>query len=888
MKGSHCVVLQTEGSASLFALVESALSGRSKPGLVTLEDLRDLHPVSGAEMGVLIVHIRADTDVSAIRSSIAHLRGENSYLGVLALCESCEVAGELELGETFSDILSAQWKSAGEKIRRFLDIHALRIENRAFKSFLETAVDGYWIWDLEKNVVEWSERTREMTGLRPEERPNSIETFVELINPQDRDRVQQAIDNHFNHGSPYKNIEMRLRTGTGSYGDFRANGQALRDETGRPIILVGSLTDRTLLQRVEQQLEDTQKRFTVLFHHMNDAAVLADIETGMVVEANQPAERLWGRSISELVGIHQSQLHPPVLSDEAKKAFADHIAALIQNKRDTIHVPIMHKSGTEVPAEISSSLVEIGGKMMILGVFRDITERVKTAQELRERDAQIQLSSHLASMGTLAAGVAHEINNPLTYVLGNLELIKVMLEGRNDVPREVSEALDAASTGGRYVREIVSDLKAISRMDAAEGRCDPSEVIRIASRMAMSDLRHKATLRINMERVPEVPISSARLSQVVLNILSNAARSFETDDRQANLITIDSVLFGDVIKLSISDNGSGIAAEDLRRVWEPFFTKSSGSGGTGLGLSICRRLLHEAHGSLEIESELGRGTTVYITLPIVKSAGAAKSEPAIDLEPADRRKILLVDDDVLVTNLIQQVLKRDYDVTVFNDSTKAYDALAGGATFDLILCDLMMPQMDGCMFYRQVTKLMGKTPNILFVTGGAVTGSNIELERVMAGAGRLVHKPFESAELRRRILECLAKPEAAPMPKDLNAQCGLTSKKTDAVADPAVIAELEELFGKDGLRDQLGQLLDQISGFREAAVAILERDDTAEFAAQAHKLAGGADVLGLRGLGQALRKCQVTAQGGDLAEVKSAYGVVEAEMDMATSFIGVY
>ena len=112
------------------------------------------------------------------------------------------------------------------------------------------------------------------------------------------------------------------------------------------------------------------------------------------------------------------------MNDEARQAFSDHIAALMQNRRASIHFPIVRADGVIVPTEISSSLIDLEGTTRLLGVFRDISERIKAEQEIRERDAQIQLSSHLASMGTLAAGVAHEINNPLTYVLGNLEVMK--------------------------------------------------------------------------------------------------------------------------------------------------------------------------------------------------------------------------------------------------------------------------------------------------------------------------------------------------------------------------------------------------------------------------------------------------------------------------------
>ena len=151
-----------------------------------------------------------------------------------------------------------------------------------------------------------------------------------------------------------------------------------------------------------------------------------------------------------------------------------------------------------MPVEISSSLIELDEKLTILGVFRDISDRVRAEQKIRGRDAQIQLSSHLASMGTPAAGVAHEINNPLTYVLGNLNVLKDLMREHKVESHDVNKVIEAALTGSRYVREIVSDLKAISRVDGSDETSDPCKVIRIASKMAMSDLRHRAKLNLSL------------------------------------------------------------------------------------------------------------------------------------------------------------------------------------------------------------------------------------------------------------------------------------------------------------------------------------------------------------------------------------------------------
>lgn len=852
----ECLIVYISLDLKTKSLVQEAIGKTAKIETISLADFSELDLAKLNNGGLLIFPINHKDDLIHYWDALKKHNKNTLLFRKLLLVKNAEVAISLKFDNSFDLLVCEEWASARTLISKAISEQEARTHNQAFKAFLEHSVDGYWVWDIIRNQIEWSKRTSEIVGVAESKSPKNIEAFVDLIDPLDRDRVEQAINSHFAFKIPYRNVEMRLKGENDTYRHFMANGTALRNKEGTPVLFVGSLTDRTLMQKVEQRLEDTEKRFTVLFHQMNDAALLADIDTGLILEANQPAERLWGKPISELVGLHQSELHPPVLSEESKLAFADHIKALMQNKRDTIYVPILRVDGVEVPAEISSSLIELEGKTRILGVFRDISDRVQLERDIRERDAQLQLSSHMASMGTLAAGVAHEINNPLTYVLGNLEILKTSIKKLGIYNPEIEETISSAITGSQLVKEIVTDLKALSQSDESQTSCDPCEVIRIASRVAMSDLRHSSSLIMDLSQVPQVALSSARLSQIVLNILSNSARAFKKYDSKLNEIKISVETSASYAQIVISDNGEGINFEDLKRIWEPFFTKRTKSGGTGLGLSICRRILNEVKGSIEIESELGKYTRVTILIPFAKQISSNSEEfqttesmlETLNHTPA----LMVVDDDILVLKLITKMLEEVFLVSSYSDARMALTAYKKGEKPDIILSDIMMPDMDGNEFYDSMCAQGFNRDQFLFMTGGAVTEGAMAFEKLMAGTNSLVTKPFQKDKLRQAIFNRVTSVIAA---ENIKKTSHIDNLNTQNDLTPSMVAELENLLGRDALKEQYKKLDQQISDFFIQAKHLNAKD----LASLAHKVAGGAAMLGAENFAKSLRDVQKAA-----------------------------
>lgn len=320
------------------------------------------------EAQALIVPLLGDASpdlfdcISKVRSNINDI----NILGV-ALSIDCMFGsfdGLLDMAVSLDSVASV------DGIKFFFRACLLSSHNIALQSFLNSCDAGYWIWDVNKDDLDWSDQTLKMTLGADGVAPTSISDFRNMIHPLDRARVFHAIENHIKYHTPYDAIEFRIRKSCGNYGDFRARGHAIRDRNGHATYFVGSIFDISNEVHSKRELIGAENKYSFLFYEMNEAAVLADVESGNIREVNKSAEILFGRSRSELLGFHQSMLHPVDLSDRAKRVFREHIVALIKNKKDSVLLPILTSSGVSLMAEISSSLVEIEGELCILGIFR--------------------------------------------------------------------------------------------------------------------------------------------------------------------------------------------------------------------------------------------------------------------------------------------------------------------------------------------------------------------------------------------------------------------------------------------------------------------------------------------------------------------------------------
>jgi len=365
-------------------------------------------------------------------------------------------------------------------------------------------------------------------------------------------------------------------------------------------------------------------------------------------------------------------------------------------------------------------------------LLRDLTETRQLARRLShvEEEANLLRADRMASVGQLAAAVAHEANNPLAYVIANLSFVQQRLAELRGPEVEAArpaldEALDESRQGADRVRQIVRDLKTFARADEEEQRpLLVAQVMDSTLKMAATEIRHRARLEKRYTDAPLVVANEGRLAQVFLNLVVNAAQAIEPGRADSNeiRIVIGRNAAGDA-SVEVSDTGAGISPEHLGRVTEPFFTTKPIGIGTGLGLTVCKNIVEGYGGRLEIESELGRGTTARILLPQAPlDATVTARSDAVALPPSDvRYRVLAIDDDPLVIKALKRVL-RDYDLTTTQGGREGLELIFREQPFHVILCDLMMPDLTGIDVYHRVKAMdLGLEKRIVFLTGGAFT-----------------------------------------------------------------------------------------------------------------------------------------------------------------------
>ena len=366
-------------------------------------------------------------------------------------------------------------------------------------------------------------------------------------------------------------------------------------------------------------------------------------------------------------------------------------------------------------AEVDQAKTVVGAVIVI----QDVTE-------VRRLQAELDTTQRLASVGTLAAGVAHEINNPLSSVIANLSLalgeVGELLNAGVQAPELLGE-LEDARAGAERIRGVARDLKVLARpKDEPTGPVEVVPLLESMLRLANNEIRHRAQVVRDYEDVPPVEASDGRLGQVVLNLLLNAAQAIPEGNANRNRVRVATRKAHDgAVCIEVSDSGPGIPAEVMPRLFEPFFTTKEGSG-TGLGLAICEKIVRGFNGRITAESVPGQGACFRVYLPVARPE-ARRFTPAGFMGvggPVARARVLVIDDEPSIGIAMRRALARAHEVTVVQSARDALSLLARGPGFDVIFCDLMMPEMTGPDLLELLAQQRPEElRKVILITGGA-------------------------------------------------------------------------------------------------------------------------------------------------------------------------
>ncbi len=514
------------------------------------------------------------------------------------------------------------------------------------------------------------------------------------------------------------------------------------------------------------RLVSEERRYRDILEQFGDGVVMVGVD-GRITWANGAAERLAGRGPGALL----AQAFPDLLLEPQATVVRAELKAFHEGRPTSsariIRAEVLQPDGGAAPTELSLTPHGVGGELIATFLLRDTSERERLAARMMQVDRMI-------AVGTLAAGVAHELNNPLAYVVANLgyvaeELPRFRCAGGCDADGDLhgvracaasidamTESIHEAQHGATRMRHIIADLKNFSRTDVEQRRrFEAGNILESSIRMAWNEIRHRARLTKDLEPGLLIEANEARIGQVFLNLLINAAHAIPEGAAERNEIHLAARSEGGSVVVTIRDTGAGIPADILPRIFDPFFTTKPVGQGTGLGLAICSATVHAHGGTITVESGVGQGTTFRVTLPAAQR-DAAEDEvveaPNAALASARRGRVLVVDDEAMITSVLRRMLGPEHEIECANGGLEAIRLLRGGGLFDVILTDLMMPEFDGIDLYEAVAREWpGEEHRLVFMSGGAFTPRAQNFFRTVENLR--VEKPFDPEAVRMLVRE---------------------------------------------------------------------------------------------------------------------------------------
>ena len=678
------------------------------------KDARIFYPTD-AEYQALEQIYQKITQTGSSITEIGLLRKDGEIIKVIMNISTFD-KNDLAQGVILSLVNITERKQTEEALKESEEKYRLIVENTQDLVFIEnTAGEVIYMSPSIKSVLGYNQA--DLVG----------RSFRSLIHPDDKSALEKAIKQNVKYG--YQNtggVEFRVRNILGEWRWYIGRGNAVRDANGNFINFIAIANDITARKQAEEALAASEQNFHSSLDSSPMGIRIVDTEW-YTLYANQALLDMFGyKNIEELRASSPQEHYTP----ESYAGFLQYKEQSLRGESlpDQLELDIIRKDGAIRHMQLFSKTVLWNGKQQHQFLYNDITEREQAEKEKLQMEEKAHVNSRLIAVGEMAAGIAHEINNPLTSVLG----FSQMLLEKENVPKDIKEDLKIIADASRRAADIIKRLLTFARQTKPlKTSVNLNELIDNTLMLREYVLK---TSNINVitrfdPKLPWAVVDPGQMQQVFLNLIVNAEQAMKKAHGRGTLI-VSTEKLGHNIRISFQDDGPGINKENIGHLFEPFFTTKAVGEGTGLGLSLSRSIVLEHNGKMNVESESGYGATFIIDLPIIESLPSgvdAQSSVKVKHVVTKKAKILVVDDEPGVRALLEKLLTQSgHSVDTIGDASEAMDKLGGGVPYDVILTDVRMPGMSGIELYARILEKAPEIKNrIIFITGD-VMGTDIK------------------------------------------------------------------------------------------------------------------------------------------------------------------
>jgi PAS domain S-box-containing protein len=618
----------------------------------------------------------------------------------------------------------------------------LRQSEERYRTIVEEMEEGYYETDLAGNYTFFNDVMCKDMGYTREE---LLGMNYRVYTPEeDVKSVYKVYNEVYRTGKPrrwYPMVNIR-KDGTRMY--IEDSIFLLRSATGEKIGFRGISRNVTERKRADAALRQSEEKYRTILQEMDEGYYEVDLAGNYTFFNDVLCARL-GYAREELMGINYGVYTPEEDVKNVYKVYNE----VYRTGRPRRWYPAVNiaKDGTRIFIEnsilpIRNSEGQITG---FRGISRDVTERKRMEEERRQLEQKAQFASRLASVGEMASGIAHEINNPLTGVIGYAQLLL-----QEDLPENIRKDLETINDGAQRVANVIQRLLAFARQTKPQ-----RTYVYINEVVATTlDLRgyhlETSNIKVSTQLAPDLPVTIAdagQLQQVFLNLIVNAETEMKLA-RGYGRLSVKTQQVDNIIRIAFKDDGPGIAQENLERIFDPFFTTRQVGQGTGLGLSVCYGIVSEHGGRIYAESKPGKGATFIVELPIITEHKQLEfPEPAVQgQQKVTGAKILVVDDEPVVREFISKVLTEEgHQVETVDNAEDALE-MVKIKTYRIILLDIKMPGMSGIELYKRFQKIAPSLARrVVFVTGDVMGARTMAF--LSKAKSPYITKPFDGKQL---------------------------------------------------------------------------------------------------------------------------------------------